>query len=55
MDPLAILILLLVGVTLLKILWPTIEGIFKSIFELVKVVLVLVLIGGGIALLANAL
>jgi len=42
------IILCLALATVLKVLWPVVEGIGKSMVEGVKVIMTLVFIGGGL-------
>lgn len=44
------IIILLAGVTLIRVAWPILEGIVESMFELLKVVLIVGMIGLGIIL-----
>ncbi len=49
-----VIFLILAGVALvLQILWPIIEGIFKSIFELVAVLFKVALVGGALLLIGK--
>jgi hypothetical protein len=49
----SMIVVLLALATVLKILWPVVQGIGKSLVEGGKVILTLVFIGGGLYLLGQ--
>ena len=50
-----VIVILLAGVTLVRVMWPLIEGIIGSMFELLKVVLIVFMISLGIIFISNML
>lgn len=55
MEPFAVIILLLAAAMLAKVIWPIFEGIFKSILEMIKTLLVLGAVGFVLFFVAQAL